>query len=50
VLELVAEKGADGSLWQRRRLAGVSAAAPYKHFADRDCLLLAAAVLTAYQE
>jgi AcrR family transcriptional regulator len=49
-LELVAEKGPGGfTLAGASRRAGVSVAAPYKHFADRDSLL-AALVLTAYTE
>ena len=43
-LELVAEKGAHGfSLSEASRRAGVSVAAPYKHFADREALLAALA-------
>ncbi|MEW2518536.1 TetR/AcrR family transcriptional regulator [Actinacidiphila alni] len=39
-LGLVAERGAHGfTLAEASRRAGVSAAAPYKHFADRDALL-----------
>jgi AcrR family transcriptional regulator len=39
-LELVAEKGPHGfSLNEASRRAGVSVAAPYKHFADREALL-----------
>jgi AcrR family transcriptional regulator len=39
-LELVAERGPHGfSLAETSRRAGVSVAAPYKHFADRDALL-----------
>jgi AcrR family transcriptional regulator len=43
-LELVAEKGPHGfSLNEASRRAGVSVAAPYKHFADREALLAALA-------
>jgi AcrR family transcriptional regulator len=43
-LELVAEVGPQGfSLAEVTRRAGVSVAAPYKHFADRDALLAALA-------
>lgn len=39
-LELVGEKGPHGfTLAEASRRAGVSVAAPYKHFADRDALL-----------
>lgn len=39
-LELVAERGAHGfTLAEASRRAGVSVAAPYKHFADRETLL-----------
>ena len=39
-LELVAERGPHGfSLAEASRRAGVSVAAPYKHFADREALL-----------
>jgi len=39
-LELVAERGPHGfSLAETSRRAGVSVAAPYKHFADRETLL-----------
>lgn len=39
-LELVAERGAQGfTLAETSRRAGVSVAAPYKHFADKDALL-----------
>ncbi|MBS2540173.1 TetR/AcrR family transcriptional regulator [Catenulispora sp. NF23] len=49
-LELVAEKGPHGfSLNEASRRAGVSVAAPYKHFADREALLAALAV-TGYRE
>lgn len=43
-LSLVAEKGPRGfTLTEAARRAGVSAAAPYRHFADKDHLLAAAA-------
>ncbi|MFF7192342.1 TetR/AcrR family transcriptional regulator [Streptomyces sp. NPDC008079] len=43
-LGLVAERGPHGfTLAEASRRAGVSAAAPYKHFADRDALLAALA-------
>ncbi|MEV5479270.1 TetR/AcrR family transcriptional regulator [Streptomyces sp. NPDC052207] len=43
-LELVAERGPHGfTLAEASRRAGVSVAAPYKHFADRDTLLAALA-------
>jgi len=49
-LELVAEKGPHGfSLNEASRRAGVSVAAPYKHFADRGALLAALAA-TGYRE
>jgi AcrR family transcriptional regulator len=49
-LELVAEKGPRGcTLAEVSRRAGVSVAAPYKHFADRDALL-AALVQKGYVE
>jgi AcrR family transcriptional regulator len=49
-LELVAEKGPHGfSLNEASRRAGVSVAAPYKHFADREALLAALAA-TGYRE
>jgi len=39
-LDLVAERGAHGwTLAETSRRAGVSVAAPYKHFADKDALL-----------
>ncbi|GIF50243.1 TetR family transcriptional regulator [Asanoa ferruginea] len=39
-LDLVAERGAQGfTLAETSRRAGVSVAAPYKHFADKDALL-----------
>jgi AcrR family transcriptional regulator len=42
---LIAERGVRGfSLAEASRRAGVSAAAPYRHFADRDELLAAVAV------
>lgn len=44
-LELVAESGPRGfSVAEAARRAGVSSAAPYKHFADREALLAALAV------
>ena len=44
-LELIAERGVDGfSLAEAARRLGVSSAAPYRHFADRDELLAAIAV------
>jgi AcrR family transcriptional regulator len=44
-LELVAERGPRGfSVAEAARRAGVSSAAPYKHFTDRDALLAALAV------
>jgi AcrR family transcriptional regulator len=47
-LELVAERGAHGfTLAEASRRAGVSAAAPFRHFANRDALL-AALVLKGY--
>jgi len=49
-LELVAAKGVSGfTMAEASRRAGVSVAAPYKHYADRD-ELLAALVLRAYTE
>jgi len=43
-LELVAARGLDGfSMREAARAAGVSSAAPYRHFADNDALLRAAA-------
>lgn len=43
-VELIAERGAAGlSLRECARRAGVSHAAPYRHFADKDALLLAIA-------
>jgi AcrR family transcriptional regulator len=45
VLGLVAERGARGfTLAEASRRAGVSVAAPYKHYADRDALLTALAI------
>ena len=44
-LELVSERGPRGfSVAEAARRAGVSSAAPYKHFADREALLAALAV------
>jgi AcrR family transcriptional regulator len=49
-LELVAERGAQGfTLAEASRRAGVSVAAPFKHFANREALL-AALALKGYQE
>jgi AcrR family transcriptional regulator len=49
-LDLVAEAGPRGfSLAEASRRAGVSVAAPYKHYADRDALL-AALALRCYAE
>ena len=49
-MEVVAEKGLAGfTLAEVSRRAGVSVAAPYKHFADRDALL-AKLVLRSYEE
>jgi AcrR family transcriptional regulator len=49
-LELVATKGVGGfTMAEASRRAGVSVAAPYKHYADRDALL-SALVLRAYNE
>jgi AcrR family transcriptional regulator len=49
-LALVAERGPRGfTLAEASRRAGVSVAAPYKHYADRDALL-AALALTGYRE
>jgi AcrR family transcriptional regulator len=49
-LELVAEKGPHGfSLNEAARRAGVSVAAPYKHFANREALLAALAA-NGYRE
>jgi AcrR family transcriptional regulator len=44
-IDLIAERGVRGfSLAEASRRVGVSAAAPYRHFADRDDLLAAVAV------
>ncbi|MDK1474507.1 TetR/AcrR family transcriptional regulator [Streptomyces sp. 549] len=44
VLELVRERGLNGfTLSEAARRAGVSVAAPYRHFADRDAVITAAA-------
>src|SRR5215472_16020148 len=44
-VSLIAERGVRGfSLAEASRRVGVSAAAPYRHFADRDELLAAVAV------
>jgi AcrR family transcriptional regulator len=49
-LDLVMTRGVGGfTLAEASRRAGVSVAAPYKHFADRDALL-AVLVLRAYEE
>ncbi|MFI5783039.1 TetR/AcrR family transcriptional regulator [Nocardia sp. NPDC051570] len=49
-LELLATKGIGGvTMAEASRRAGVSVAAPYKHYADRDALL-AALVLRAFTE
>jgi AcrR family transcriptional regulator len=49
-LELVSERGTQGfSLAEASRRAGVSVAAPFKHFANREALL-AALALKGYQE
>jgi AcrR family transcriptional regulator len=49
-LDLVAERGPRGfTVAEAARRAGVSSAAPYKHFADREALLAALAV-TGYAE
>lgn len=49
-LALVAEKGVSGfSVAEAARRSGVSISAPYRHFADRDALLAAAAV-RGYEE
>ena len=43
-IELIAEKGFPGlSVAEAARRTGVSAAAPYRHFANRDAFLLAIA-------
>ncbi|GIJ43593.1 hypothetical protein Val02_04790 [Virgisporangium aliadipatigenens] len=45
-MELVRERGARGfSVSEAARRAGVSISAPYRHFADRDSMLAAAAML-----
>jgi AcrR family transcriptional regulator len=52
-VDLIAERGVrDFSLAEVGRRVGVSAAAPYRHFADREDLLVAVAVraLTAFGE
>jgi AcrR family transcriptional regulator len=44
-IDLIAERGVRGfSLAEASRRVGVSAAAPYRHFADRDDLLAAVAI------
>lgn len=49
-MDVVAEKGLAGfTLAEVSRRAGVSVAAPYKHFADREALL-ATLVLRSYEE
>ena len=49
-LELVAEKGVAGlSVAEAARRAGVSSAAPYRHFASRTALLSAAATAAGQQ-
>ena len=49
-MELVRERGTRGfSVIEAARRAGVSPSAPYRHFADRDALL-AAAALSGFQE
>ncbi|GAA0593081.1 TetR/AcrR family transcriptional regulator [Kribbella sandramycini] len=49
-LELVAERGPQGfSLAEASRRAGVSAAAPFRHFANREALL-AALAMRSYEE
>src|SRR3954454_18060396 len=49
-LELVAQKGVAGlSVAEAARLAGVSSAAPYRHFASRTALLSAAATVARRQ-
>ena len=49
-MELVRERGTRGfSVIEAARRAGVSPSAPYRHFADRDALL-AAAALNGFQE
>lgn len=43
-LSLIGERGAQGvTLAEAARMAGVSAAAPYRHFKDRDALMAAVA-------
>jgi AcrR family transcriptional regulator len=50
VIELVGERGVRGfSLAEAARRSGVSNSAPYRHFADRDALLVAVAT-QAYAE
>ncbi len=47
-VELIAERGVHGfSIAEAARRVGVTSAAPYRHFADRDELLAAAAVRAA---
>lgn len=49
-VELIAERGVPGfSLAEASRRLGVTVAAPYKHFADRDELLAAVAVRASAQ-
>jgi AcrR family transcriptional regulator len=49
-VDLIAERGISGfSLAEASRRLGVTVAAPYKHFADRDDLLAAVAVRAAAQ-
>ena len=49
-MELVRERGSRGfSVIEAARRAGVSPSAPYRHFADRDALL-AAAALSGFEE
>ncbi|MDR7299885.1 TetR/AcrR family transcriptional regulator [Haloactinomyces albus] len=49
-LELIAERGLRGfSVAEVARRAGVSTAAPYRHFPDRECLLAAVATTVADQ-
>jgi len=48
-MELLEESGSDLSLRAVARRAGVSTAAPYRHFADRDALLSAVAAV-GYRE
>jgi AcrR family transcriptional regulator len=48
-IELIAERGVRGfSLAELSRRAGVTVAAPYRHFADRDELLAAEGMLAAW--